>query len=1181
MFLLPLFLSLAVHAQNASGQVPQSRTSDQNASIWNSSNSSKAGPELVVQAGHTKTIYAMAFSPDGGWLATGSADLTIKIWDLSSGAVLRTIPSSVVPIALAISPDSRVIASGAGAVGGNGMLGQAGVYEVVLWDVSTGKKMRILGSHVFSVKDLAFSSDGKTLTSASGDAIQVWNVQTGQIIHSTILEYGSYKGGLPRLPWPSAGSKGQFNEFFAASAQVTVSPNGKVAAIGGLNQSFKIYDALTGSVLSDSKVKAEFDTSVAFSPDGALVAFSQRTHTVVKSSGGGADLHIFDTGTAAKIGMSMARFSADGRKLLTSRQSSPGFTTCEIASGKCVHVGSVTRGSVLASFSPDGRLIGNVFGSEVTLTNTLSGQDERVLSSREQISMEDTDAFSVDVSDARKMKAAKKLGLNTPEEMKAYAESHRKESEQGLSIIEQYKQDTVAFTPDGRWLVDRRKLFRDSTIENVWSTATGTPVHKFDPAIFKSVGIPGLSPDGRYKAAAGYPESSGKALFGFHQTNPNKDPYLYSQQVDLFDALSGNKVRTFKLGRTDERSFVPIIGFSTESDLVAMTGFNSTHEGVIFVYEIASGSKVAELKPNQNVFALRCITIRSKGSVIALAYESHVDLINVATGRLLWRAEESQGVRSVTFTPDGRSLAVLDAAGNREIHDAASGQNLATLVNLAGPLGASGNEWLVVAPDGLFDGSPASFRHILWRFSGDTFDVAPVELFFNEFYYPGLLSDILRGKHPKATQDISQKDRRQPHLTLKLAGPDVANKSQSVSERIVNLEIGIADAPAGARDVRLFRNGSLVKAWHGDVLKQSSTMLLTAAVPIVAGPNNFSAYGFNNDNIKSSDASLSLLGAESLRTPSTAYVLAIGINAYQNSAYDLKYATSDARSFSEAVQREQTKLGKFSRVKVIQLLDKDATKANILSALGRLSGGGKDAVGPNFLQIQELKQAQPEDAVIVYYAGHGTAKQARFYLVPHDLGYTGSRSDLNEVGINTILEHSISDQELATALEGVDAGQLLLVIDACNSGQALEAEEKRRGPMNSKGLAQLAYEKGIDILAAAQSYQAAMEAQQLGHGYLTYALVEEGLNTPAADTSPRDGQVDVREWLDYATERVPQMQEALIRQSQKQGRELSFAEEDEPEHTERGVQRPRVFYRRETQYPLFVVSKLPASASDK
>ena len=77
--------------------------------------------------------------------------------------------------------------------------------------------------------------------------------------------------------------------------------------------------------------------------------------------------------------------------------------------------------------------------------------------------------------------------------------------------------------------------------------------------------------------------------------------------------------------------------------------------------------------------------------------------------------------------------------------------------------------------------------------------------------------------------------------------------------------------------------------------------------------------------------------------------------------------------------------------------------------------------------------------------------------------------------MQTILEHSISDEELERAVEGIDADKLLMVIDACNSGQALEAEERRRGPMNSKGLAQLAYEKGMYILTAAQSYQAAQE----------------------------------------------------------------------------------------------------------
>jgi len=165
--------------------------------------------------------------------------------------------------------------------------------------------------------------------------------------------------------------------------------------------------------------------------------------------------------------------------------------------------------------------------------------------------------------------------------------------------------------------------------------------------------------------------------------------------------------------------------------------------------------------------------------------------------------------------------------------------------------------------------------------------------------------------------------------------------------------------------------------------------------------------------------------------------------------------------------------------------------------------------------------------------------------------------------------------ELEQAVEGMDAGHLVLIIDACNSGQALEAEEKRRGPMNSKGLAQLAYEKGMYILTAAQSYQAALEAAQLGHGLLTYALVEEGLKTAIADNEPKDGLVSAREWLDFATERVPQMQEEKMKQGRGVGLEIAFTEGEQKiaDPEKRSVQRPRVFYRRELEANQLVIAK--------
>jgi uncharacterized caspase-like protein len=398
----------------------------------------------------------------------------------------------------------------------------------------------------------------------------------------------------------------------------------------------------------------------------------------------------------------------------------------------------------------------------------------------------------------------------------------------------------------------------------------------------------------------------------------------------------------------------------------------------------------------------------------------------------------------------------------------------------------------------------------------------------------------------------------------------------------------VAEAPAdasrptgsGARDVRLFRNGSLVKVWRGDVLKGQKQVTLEASVPVIAGVNRFTAYAFNKDNIKSSDAELVVTGAESLRRKGTAYVLAIGINQYANQDYNLNYAVADARVFAEELARQQAKLAEYAKVEVISFLDQDATKSNLLAALKRLAGEGLPAsastkASSQLASLAKLAPAQPEDAVFVYYAGHGTASGPRFYLIPHDLGYTGSRTEIDEAGLKAILDHSISDRDLEQAFEKIDAGRLLLVIDACNSGQALEAEEKRRGPMNSKGLAQLAYEKGMYVLTAAQGYQAALEAAQLGHGYLTYALVEEGLKTPSADSSPKDGNVVVREWLDYATLRVPQMQEQGMQDARKLGRNLAIVEGEEKidDVAQRSLQRPRVFYRREPEAQPLVVAK--------
>src|SRR4029450_13785928 len=103
---------------------------------------------------------------------------------------------------------------------------------------------------------------------------------------------------------------------------------------------------------------------------------------------------------------------------------------------------------------------------------------------------------------------------------------------------------------------------------------------------------------------------------------------------------------------------------------------------------------------------------------------------------------------------------------------------------------------------------------------------------------------------------------------------------------------------------------------------------------------------------------------------------------------------------------------KFGRVEIVPLLNDQATKENVLAALRRLAGTNDAAPTLKTGPLDRLKRAEPEDAVIIYFAGHGTAQGQRFYLLPHDLGYTGERGALDENGLKTILAHSISDEEL-------------------------------------------------------------------------------------------------------------------------------------------------------------------------
>jgi WD40 repeat protein len=1157
-------------------------------------------PELILQTGHTKSANALAFSPDNRWLASGGKDNVIKIWDLANGNVLRTLYGHTSNVnSLAVSPDGTLLASGSGDINDErdlgtftqgGVIGGAADNTVRIWSVQTGRQLQVLRGHELPVGAVTFSNDGHSLTSVGGDAVKVWDVSAGAELRSQKTQYG--KSGMEKLnSMPSfsvlgGGDKERKQElqrqknFKMSASKIAVSANGQLAAVGQPDKAVKLYDAQSGRELRELQFKASPESensSLAFSADARLVAFSKTGETVsVQEAATGRELYSVNTGISKTP--QRVQFSADGRFLFTAADNNAdaAMKLWDAATGQLIRELKTSGGARVISFNRDGSLLAAVApgARAIRIIESATGRETRTLQTGTTDASDRADqAAFIKTIDPKTMAMLQKRDITTPEEIIEAVEAMATVSSEKLQAG-----GAVSFSTDGRFLISSHVLLKSLATES-WDTTAGTLVRGNRDASLRDRGKPFFSPDGRFREAAFFPmkdfydPSAGSLLNPF--TNGYKD--VYKQRIDLYDGPSDKRLRELDGGKAPDMGIVPTAGFSFDGKLIAMTGFEKKERSVL-IYETETGRKVNTFPINgdEQSGAVTTLCLSADERLLAAGYGNKIDIFEVSSGRTIHTLAHAGRIVSLSFSPDGRFLVALGEANDKYIWDASSGEQLATLVNISGAFNSRGGDWLVVTPDGLFDGSPAAWKQILWRFGENTFDVMPAETYFNEFYYPGLLGEVMAGKRPRPPKKISQLDRRQPDLKF-------SQQNTPISQRSLTVKIEVAEKPAdkdhqagsGARDVRLFRNGSLVKVWRGDVLKGQTATTLETKMTVVAGDNRLTAYAFNRDNVKSKDAELTVSGAETLKRPGTAYILAVGVNTYSNTQYNLKYAVADATAFGAEVQRAQQQLANYQTIEVAPLLNEQATKANIIRALKRLAGTEDASTGDAPAALEKLKRTQPEDAVFIYFAGHGTAQGQRFYLLPHDLGYAGERTALDAAGLQMILQHGISDEELERAVEGIDADKFLMVIDACNSGQALEAEERRRGPMNSKGLAQLAYEKGMYILTAAQSYQAAQEATQLGHGFLTYALIEEGLKQDAADEQPKDGEVSVREWFDYASRRVPNMQLEKMKQARDIGLNLSFvASEERAADAERQLtQTPRVFYRRESEGRPLIVAK--------
>lgn len=271
--------------------------------------------------GHSGMVFGVAYFRHGKSVVSGSQDKTAIIWDLARGNPKHLLKGHTAPIeGIAVSPDDQLVATA------------SWDRTIKLWDAEAGTLKATLTGSKGNVNAVAFSPDGTLLASGSADGtVQLWDVNNRAPSAVLGKHFGSVQavaftpnGGMlasgssdkTAKLWnvPQRKEIATLNSSEMRPVQAMVyAPDGKTLALAGDDRTVRLLDPQSGELLFALNGHEELVTCLAYSPDGMTLATGSTDRTVRLWNGKtGQSLRTLKGLGGAVLALA---FSGDGKKI--------------------------------------------------------------------------------------------------------------------------------------------------------------------------------------------------------------------------------------------------------------------------------------------------------------------------------------------------------------------------------------------------------------------------------------------------------------------------------------------------------------------------------------------------------------------------------------------------------------------------------------------------------------------------------------------------------------------------------------------------------------------------------------------------------------------------------------------------------------------------------------------------